>query len=235
MPEQPLTDAELNRLADLLERCGGKNAMNIEMLDGFLAALICSPESVLPSEYLPEIWGDNDSDGLAFESKSDLQELLSLIMRQWNAAGHILQSGEAFLPVLLDDENGVAHANDWATGFIRGMGMRRGGWSILMDDEEHGGALVPILALAHELDPDPEMRPYKEPMSAVMREKLIAGIAVGVPAIYRYFAEDRKSEARRLASAKTFQREIPKVGRNEPCPCGSGKKFKHCCARMTLH
>lgn len=26
----------------------------------------------------------------------------------------------------------------------------------------------------------------------------------------------------------TFRRETPKVGRNEPCPCGSGKKFKHC-------
>jgi preprotein translocase subunit SecA len=28
--------------------------------------------------------------------------------------------------------------------------------------------------------------------------------------------------------ADTFVREQPKVGRNEPCPCGSGKKFKHC-------
>src|ERR1700690_1510164 len=28
--------------------------------------------------------------------------------------------------------------------------------------------------------------------------------------------------------AAPFVREIPKVGRNEPCPCGSGKKFKHC-------
>jgi len=26
-----------------------------------------------------------------------------------------------------------------------------------------------------------------------------------------------------------FQRESPKVGRNDPCPCGSGKKFKKCC------
>jgi preprotein translocase subunit SecA len=25
-----------------------------------------------------------------------------------------------------------------------------------------------------------------------------------------------------------FVREVPKVGRNEPCPCGSGRKFKHC-------
>jgi len=28
----------------------------------------------------------------------------------------------------------------------------------------------------------------------------------------------------------TFKREKPKVGRNDPCPCGSGKKFKKCCA-----
>jgi preprotein translocase subunit SecA len=28
-----------------------------------------------------------------------------------------------------------------------------------------------------------------------------------------------------------IRREMPKVGRNEPCPCGSGKKFKNCCGR----
>lgn len=28
-----------------------------------------------------------------------------------------------------------------------------------------------------------------------------------------------------------FRREAPKVGRNEPCPCGSGKKYKKCCAK----
>ena len=32
---------------------------------------------------------------------------------------------------------------------------------------------------------------------------------------------------------KTFVREQPKVGRNEPCPCGSGKKFKRCCGRAS--
>jgi preprotein translocase subunit SecA len=29
-----------------------------------------------------------------------------------------------------------------------------------------------------------------------------------------------------------LKREVPKVGRNEPCPCGSGKKYKACCGRM---
>jgi hypothetical protein len=77
----------------------------------------------------------------------------------------------------------VARANDWANGFMRGMEMRRGGWAGLMDDEDRAGSLVPILALAHEHDPDPEMRPYREPISAEMRETLIVGAAAGVLAI----------------------------------------------------
>ncbi len=31
--------------------------------------------------------------------------------------------------------------------------------------------------------------------------------------------------------SRTVRRESPKVGRNDPCPCGSGKKYKHCCGR----
>ncbi len=38
----------------------------------------------------------------------------------------------------------------------------------------------------------------------------------------------RGSEAR----SRTGSPGMPKVGRNEPCPCGSGKKFKNCCGRM---
>ncbi len=34
-----------------------------------------------------------------------------------------------------------------------------------------------------------------------------------------------------FVKGETYRRENPKVGRNDPCPCGSGKKFKKCCAR----
>jgi hypothetical protein len=44
-----------------------------------------------------------------------------------------------------------------------------------------------FFALAHEHDPDPAMRPYKEPISAEMRERLIVGVAAGVMKIYKYF------------------------------------------------
>ena len=45
-----------------------------------------------------------------------------------------------FLPFFWMMRTVSPHANDWANGFIRGMDMRRDGWSALMDDEEHGGA-----------------------------------------------------------------------------------------------
>lgn len=235
MEERPLSDAELDKLTDVLGRLGDKRAMNLEMLDGFFAALICGPETVLPSEYLPQIWGGQMVNEPEFSTKPLLQEFVSLIMQHWNATVQTLRSGDAFLPLLLDNEDGVARANDWANGFVRGMEMRRDSWSVLMDDEEHGGSLVPILALAHEHHPDPEMRPYKEPISAELRERLIAGAAAGVMAIYHYFEAERLLDARARAAARTFRSGVPKVGRNDPCPCGSGKKFKHCCGRATLH
>src|SRR4051794_32610627 len=57
MGGRPLTDADYDRLADALNRFHGDRAMNLEQLDGLFAALICGPDLVRPSEYLPEIWG----------------------------------------------------------------------------------------------------------------------------------------------------------------------------------
>jgi uncharacterized protein len=108
-------------------------------------------------------------------------------------------------------------------------------WVALLADQEHGGWLVPIFALATEHSPDPAMRPYKEPVSAERREKLIVGAAAGVTGIYQYFEAQRLVEGHLFDNTTTFHRVTPKIGRNDPCPCGSGKKFKQCCGRTTLH
>jgi uncharacterized protein len=153
----------------------------------------------------------------AFQTKPILLEFILLVTQHWNATSDALRSGN-FLPLLLEDESGVACGNDWANGFMRGVEMRQGDW-----------------AMAHEHNPDPEMRSYNEPISTEMRERLIVGATVGVRAIYNYFERERALRARCGGSPATFRRDAPKVARNEPCPCGSGKKFKHCCAKATLH
>jgi preprotein translocase subunit SecA len=47
------------------------------------------------------------------------------------------------------------------------------------------------------------------------------------------FARDELAEAAMPGAAKPFEREFPKVGRNDPCPCGSGKKYKQCHGKIS--
>jgi hypothetical protein len=80
---EPLTDAELDRLGDFLKGFKGGRAMNVEALDGFFAALIAGPETVMPSEYYPEVFGGEMSEACEFGSLDEANEILGLMMRQW--------------------------------------------------------------------------------------------------------------------------------------------------------
>ncbi len=222
---EPLTDAELDRLGDLLAGCKGGRAMNLEELDGFFAALIAGPETVMPSEYYPEVFGGELSE-LGLNDLDEIQAVLGLLMRHWNSIAGALRAGDVHVPLLLEDEDGLAHGNDWATGFMRGMHMRHEGWAELVNDDQHGGCLIPMMALRHEHDDDPAMRP--EPISPEQREKLIVGMAAGLVSAYRYFRSQRQETQR----ASEHRR---KIGRNEACPCGSGKKYKKCCGGTTVN
>ena len=229
---EPLTDAELDRLGDFLKSCKGNKAMNVEQLDGFFAALIAGPEAVMPSEYNREVFGGDLSEAVEFSSLDQAKEILELLMRHWNTIAGILLKGEPHIPLLLEDENGVAHGNDWARGFMRGMHMRHDGWAELVNDEEHGACLIPMMMLCHENDEDPKMRP--NPITPEKREQVIAGMAAGLLGAYRYFGSQRETY-----TDTAFRREpkgnAAKVGRNDLCPCGSGKKYKRCCGGATVN
>jgi uncharacterized protein len=233
---QPLNGAECDQVNNVLSRFQNEHAINnLEEIDGFFAALICSPDAARPSEYLPEIWGGEMAAEEAFANGDQLQEFLNLLFRHWNSIVYVLREGEVFLPLLLQDQDGIAHANDWARGFMRGILLHQQSWAELFKSEEHGGALIPILILAHEHDPDDQMRPYNEPIDVAARDRLIVGVAAVVSAIYRYFAPHRQRAAAICAAEATpHYRTERKIGRNDPCLCGSGKKYKHCCGSTNL-
>ena len=112
-----------------------------------------------------------------------------------------------------------------------GVEMCHESWAELFTDEEHSGCILPVLILYHEHDEDPEMRPG--PISPEKREDIIVQMAAGIVGAYRYFQPHRQ----RLASAYSSEprSRTPKIGRNDPCPCGSGKKYKRCCGGATIH
>ena len=230
---QPLTDAELDRLSAFLGNCKGGKAMNIEELDGFLAALIAGPDTVMPSEYYPHVFGGSMEDTCEFETLDAAETILSLLMRHWNTIATTLNADDVYLPVLLEDEKGVALANDWANGFMRGVGLRKEQWAELINDDEHGGSILSMLMLSHEHDPDPEMRP--NPITPDQREDIVKHMAAGLVQIFRYYRDQRGAAPSGRRSPLTVRREEPKIGRNDPCPCGSGKKYKQCHGGTTLH
>ncbi len=234
MLPSPLNGAECERLNEILLAFRNAHAMNLEAVDGFFAALICSPETVLPREYLPEIWGGEATEP-TWKNEEELQDFLDLLMRHWNSIASTLASGGVYLPFLVEGADGVAHGNDWAQGFMRGMALHEENWRELFRDEDKFGMLLPILILFHEHDDDPEMRSYKEPVSAELREKLIVGAAASVTMVYRHFAASRRTSAQASTmTSSSCRRPEPKIGRNEPCPCGSGKKYKRCCGSSTI-
>lgn len=218
--DEPLTATELDRLQQFLSGCKGGKAMNIEEMDGFFAALIAGPEIVMPSEYLPEVFGGEAEDAPAFQGLEGANDILGLMVRHWNDIAGTLSEDEVYLPLLLEDENGVERGNDWARGFIRGTQMRRDGWAELAADDDHAGCLIPMFMLYHEHDEDPALRP--SPISPKQRVKVIDYMTAGLVGAYRYFRQRGKPEAR--AHGARPRRPRSKVGRNDPCPCGSGKK-----------
>jgi len=228
---EPLNDAEIDRLGDFLRSCKGGQAMNVEQLDGFFAALIAGPETVMPSEYNREVFGGEMSDACEFSSLEEANEIFGLMMRHWNDIAGTLLKGDVYEPIMLEDEGGTAHGNDWARGFMQGMHMRHDGWAELVNDEVNGGCLIPMMMLCHEHDEDPEMRP--KPISPEKREEVIVHMAVGLLQAYQYFREHRQIGL--AAHTSEPRRTATKVGRNEMYPCGSGKKYKRCCGGAAVN
>jgi uncharacterized protein len=229
---EPLNDAELDRLGDFLKSCKGGKAMNLEQLDGFFAALIAGPETVMPREYSPEVFGGEMSDVCEFSSPEEANEIFGLMIRHWNTIAGALFNREVYVPLVLEDETGVSHGNDWARGFMRGMHMRHDGWAQLVNDEENGGCLIPMMMLCHEHDKDPEMRP--KPIAPEKREDIIVHMAAGLVGAYRYFRRHQEAYGVSRFAPETG-RTTSKVGRNDPCLCGSGKKYKKCCGGTTVN
>jgi uncharacterized protein len=81
MTAEPLTDQDFENLSNVLQHFGGRRAMNIEQLDGPLAAIICSPSEIAQTEYLPEIWGGTMVNEDSFTVQPLLREFLSLVER----------------------------------------------------------------------------------------------------------------------------------------------------------
>ncbi|WP_428565621.1 MAG: UPF0149 family protein [Solidesulfovibrio sp. DCME] len=220
----PLSKEELDDFGNYLESIPG--AMNLERVHGFLTSLQCSPQLVFPSNFFPYILGNDH----VFDSNEDLNKYTGAILRLWEGISRQLNDG-FFMPLLRNQSNGKFPGNEWSEGFLDGMKLVGRDWRDLIDDDVAYNLITPIFALGHEFDPDPECRTAPG-IDEENRETMITGIKVFVPKIFEYFTPKRSSV---LNSARNKQvpvrRASQKIGRNDPCPCKSGEKYKKCCGK----
>ncbi|HEU4653391.1 MAG TPA: UPF0149 family protein [Steroidobacteraceae bacterium] len=216
----------LNRLDhETLERLAAagedEGIVGISELDGFLTAVVSGPNLIEPSKWLRAMWGKEEP---AWKSMEQFEEVFLLLSRHQNSiAGMLLTGPTEFEPMFAELRmKGHVHINveDWCHGYMRGVYLDAAAWFAGGDQIER--MLYPLILFGTEegwraLDSMPESEQD-------LTRELIPRSVVALNAHWL----SRRSE--HLASpAEPIRRASPKIGRNDPCPCGSAKKYKHCC------
>ncbi|MEO6967381.1 MAG: UPF0149 family protein [Rhodanobacteraceae bacterium] len=235
----PLSDEELEELDQfLLSDLVSEEALPMSGLDGYLTAIVVGPIAVMPSRWLPGVWGSTEDDSPTYENIEQAQRILTLIMRHMNGIVWSLQHDpDAFDPMFdtlkfPDESREHLDGEMWAHAFIQGIALTRKDWQPLFDDAGMVQVLRPIHLLGSE---DVTTEEDALTRTREQREQLAQEIPAAVAEIYRYWQPCRETSAAPVVSTSNV-RSNPKVGRNDPCPCGSGRKFKKCCgAPATLH
>ena len=225
-PNLPLNEADLDRLEALLDTSIFANeGPLLDELQAMLCAIASGPEVVMPSEWLPAVLGDN----VAYESEAQATEVLGLIMGLYNDIVTALADGEGLSPILYP----VAENSDeldfaaWADAYIYGSQVGGADWygAAGAHTEDLSDLLEPFFLLNGSLREDAEkhrerwLTPAEEQLAVARAQDALPELVTN---IYRFW--------RALASpVQSLRRETPKVGRNDDCPCGSGKKYKQCC------
>jgi uncharacterized protein len=222
----PLSERDVSRLSDFLDSVPDNAAMTIEEMDGFFCALIVGPDVVFPSEYLPILLGGNPGDTHAFRTMREANRTLQLLMRYWNSIVTSLRRLGAYAPLFdAADSKGVV-GRLWAQGFMQGVELRFEGWQDLLADDNSGDLLM-IATVAGEVDPAWP----KRKISRKKMDEINLLMAAGVARAHAHFLKQRSSASTNSpapAVREPERRPAAKVGRNDPCPCGSGLKFKKC-------
>jgi uncharacterized protein len=228
----PLLAEELDELDGfLLSSLTSDETMMLDTLDGYLTALVVGPVALKPSQWLPTVWGQRVSDEPAFESMEQASYILDLILRHMNGIVESLRhDADAHVPIFdtlvyADDPREYVDGEMWAYGFMTGIALCRKDWQPFFDDPESAEMLRPIYLLGSD-DIVPEDLALTE--LPEQREEIGQRIPASVASIYRYWGPSRQDEIEHMIPS-TIRRDLPKIGRNDPCPCGSGKKFKKCC------
>ncbi len=191
--------------------------LDVSELDGFFAALACAPITIMPSIWMPAIWGGEHLVP-QWESEQEITEFSQSIMLHYNGVMSDFQ-GQEYEPLFLDGihpSSELLNVDEWCEGFVKGLKL----WGEMkpQDMKQLETCLYPI---RHFCTDDGFEALASMPDSVIYQ--LQSSIQPKVKALHKHFYKPIKR------ADTTFIHAASKVGRNDSCPCGSGKKYKKCC------
>ncbi len=221
-----LRDDEIEELDQLLAQ--HPDAHSVEEMDGLICSLFIGPDAIEQDEWIALVLGEDAH----WQSAQDAARCTELLLQHWNHVAHGFRedwsgvtaeegANTMYFP-LLDDVAVSGHplAEGWARGFRAGLGwLEEVHWDALEEDEE----CVTLLNLIGIFDSGEKSPGIK--LSAAERDELISAIAAGLQYLYAFW----RRWLRVVQTTRVPHRADVQPGRNDICPCGSGKKFKKCC------
>ena len=209
----------LHELDEFLTSDGAPDrSMALSNLDGFLTAVAIGPDRIKPSEWLPRIWGDENPE---FLSEEEANRVIGTILGRYNQIiTQLRDDPDRYQPLIRQNEHGQVIARDWVAGFMDGVALRFHGWQALLKSKEYRNYFAPIAVHITDAQGNSPLKPEESENVKALIEQAAELIPAAVRSIDRFFKQTRP-----------FFEGGTKVGRNDPCFCGSGKKFKKCCGR----
>ena len=244
------TEADIEALEKVCERLVGFGAdVSLEWVDGYITALLSSRRAILPSEWLPAMLGDAFE--RAFADPVEVEQAMAALMGRWNVVASQLDpaslvddpEGLRLAPLMLsyddaaraevvdsghmtaEEANELLHTGAlWAEGFSEAIDAFAEDWPDPDMDTDEGrwydDCLSRVLAL---MLPPADLAEHAKtyyPGETLERDQLVDEACYAAQDLRLYWLDHGpKPETRRVEATP---------GRNDPCPCGSGKKYKKC-------
>ena len=212
------------------------DTLSYHQVQGFLFTVAAAPEFVPPSEWLPIIFAAQDP---GYGSQEEANQILGELMTLYNDINRTVLEEQPSLPAdcavypnVLDNLEPSAPLSGWCRGFLVGHEWLEELWDVEMPDDmdEEVGAMLMTLSFfaSRGLAESFHLEVAKQSGSLESFASELLTLLPDAIREYAYIGRTILAEAFAAASGQE-PRRVTKVGRNDPCPCQSGKKFKKCC------
>ncbi len=223
------SDQDLDRLNFLLHALPVENIpMTLSELDGYVTGVLACPEMIPPSEWLPLVWGETGE--AEFPNQKTAEDTIGAVMAHYNSVAKMVTHALWVEPIYeVDPNSDETMWEPWVDGFTRAMSLRPDAWSRLLDaaDEETQATMIFMMALQ-------DIYTGKSKFTDQEIDEIDLEAPDLIPNSVATILHHSRPELAGLDPANLPGQPFkpsPRPGRNDPCPCGSGRKYKQCCGR----